>query len=433
MAFSLFAARWLMLILLLPIRVSLSEDATVPRVEAANASEILDRYLRCYDNRTRPNVTGNPDIIYVSMAIKAFSEIKESNMEFQVFVYFRQYWTDKRLAHGTEATLMLGGTDVNRIWLPDTYINNANDHEVFEDNQLVLIDKNGQIVYFAYARIAAACQMKLVKFPMDVQQCHLTLESFQHTIVQMDFRWKEDHPITLLNKELAEFDVVKVEMKSQNVTYISGKYKNLVAAFTFHRRMGFYFIQFYIPCIVMVSLSWISFWMDQYCIGERLSLGITTILTIVFLLGSSNSTMPRVSYAKAIDWYLMGSFIFVFSTLVTDLLIYRLRSKEEEKEKDREEEMKPQNNKIVFQCKHGFKPNYIADSNGHVHLVTYQENRDEESAGYFDKLRKCCLAGTQSSSGQKTDLGKLTNKCCRYLYPISFAIFNLGYWLALSA
>ena len=103
--------------------------------------------------------------------------------EFQVFVYFRQYWTDKRLAHGTEATLMLGGTDVNRIWLPDTYINNANDHEVFQDNQLVLIDKKGQIVYFAYARIAAACQMKLVKFPMDVQQCHLTLESCKYELL----------------------------------------------------------------------------------------------------------------------------------------------------------------------------------------------------------------------------------------------------------
>lgn len=79
-----------------------------------------------------------------------------------------------------------------------------------------------------------------------------------------------------------------------------------------------------------------------------MSLGITTILTIVFLLGSSNSTMPRVSYAKAIDWYLMGSFIFVFSTLVTDLLIYRLRSKEEEKEKDREEEMKVRSGRQKF-------------------------------------------------------------------------------------
>lgn len=121
---------------------------------------------------------------------------------------------------------------------------------------------------------------------------------------------------------------------------VSGNYKNLIVTFTFHRRMGFYFIQFYIPCIVMVSLSWISFWMDRYYIGERLSLGVTTILTIVFLLGSSNSTMPRVSYAKAIDWYLLGSFIFVFSTLVTDLLVYRFRSKEESRKKEQEEDGK---------------------------------------------------------------------------------------------
>ena len=55
-----------------------------------------------------------------------------------------------------------------------------------------------------------------------LSQFILSFVSVQHTIVQMDFRWKEDHPITLLNKELAEFDVVKVEMKSKNVTYISG-------------------------------------------------------------------------------------------------------------------------------------------------------------------------------------------------------------------
>lgn len=97
--------------------------------------------------------------------------------EFQVYVYFRQQWFDKRLAHKHEATLALGGTDVERIWLPDTYITNANDYEVFPSNQLVLIDSEGKIYYFAYVRIAGACQMNLVKFPMDVQRCHLTLES----------------------------------------------------------------------------------------------------------------------------------------------------------------------------------------------------------------------------------------------------------------
>ena len=97
----------------------------------------------------------------------------------------------------------------------------------------------------------------------------------------------------------------------------------MIVTFTFNRRIGYYLINFYVPCIIMVIMSWIVFWMDRDCIGDRIALGITTVLTIVFLLGSSNSTMPRVSYPKAIDWYLMTSFIFVFTTLIMCLLIFR--------------------------------------------------------------------------------------------------------------
>lgn len=97
----------------------------------------------------------------------------------------------------------------------------------------------------------------------------------------------------------------------------------MIVTFTFSRRIGYYLINFYVPCIIMVIMSWIVFWMDRDCIGDRIALGITTVLTIVFLLGSSNSTMPRVSYPKAIDWYLMTSFIFVFTTLIMCLLIFR--------------------------------------------------------------------------------------------------------------
>ena len=71
-----------------------------------------------------------------------------------------------------------------------------------------------------------------------------------------------------------------------------------------------------------------------------LILGITTILTIVFLLGTNNSSMPRVSYAKAIDWYLITSFMFVFATLVESLVAFKftryddlLKEREERKVK----------------------------------------------------------------------------------------------------
>ena len=56
-----------------------------------------------------------------------------------------------------------------------------------------------------------------------------------------------------------------------------------------------------------------------------MGLGITTLLTIMFLLGSVNSALPRVSYAKAIDWYLIVSFLFVFLVLLECILVYILR------------------------------------------------------------------------------------------------------------
>lgn len=65
--------------------------------------------------------------------------------------------------------------------------------------------------------------------------------------------------------------------------------------------------------------------------GGRVGLGITTLLTIMFLLGSVNMSLPRVSYAKAIDWYLIVSFVFVFLVLFECIIVYvvRKRSREE--------------------------------------------------------------------------------------------------------
>lgn len=86
--------------------------------------------------------------------------------------------------------------------------------------------------------------------------------------------------------------------------------------------MGYYFIQVYLPDIFVVVLSWIVFWMDITEMGDRMALGITCILTIMFLLGSLNGSLPRVSYAKALDWYLLVSFIFVFLSLIECMLVF---------------------------------------------------------------------------------------------------------------
>ncbi|XP_044182435.1 gamma-aminobutyric acid receptor subunit alpha-6-like [Acropora millepora] len=60
--------------------------------------------------------------------------------------------------------------------------------------------------------------------------------------------------------------------------------------------------------------------------NTRMAVGITTILTIVFLLGSANASLPEVSYAKAIDWYLSVSFAFIFAALVEYMLVFHFHA-----------------------------------------------------------------------------------------------------------
>ena len=100
----------------------------------------------------------------------------------------------------------------------------------------------------------------------------------------------------------------------------------MTATFAFERRIGYYLIQVYFPDIFVVVLSWIVFWMDKDDMGNRMTLGITSILTIMFLLGSLNGNLPKVSYPKALDWYLLVSFSFVFLTLIECTIVFLFES-----------------------------------------------------------------------------------------------------------
>lgn len=95
-----------------------------------------------------------------------------------------------------------------------------------------------------------------------------------------------------------------------------GSFDSLKATFTLKRRTTYFIFQHFIPSAFLVFLSWLSFWVDRHAVPARISLVITCILSTMFLFESINSSLPRISYLKAVDYYLITSFVFIVSCMV---------------------------------------------------------------------------------------------------------------------
>lgn len=102
--------------------------------------------------------------------------------------------------------------------------------------------------------------------------------------------------------------------------------------FTFARRYGFYLFQSYFPTSITVISSWVGFFFDVRCVSARITLGVSSLLALTFQFGNVLRHLPRVSYIKCLDVWMIFSVIFIFATLVELAIVCQLNRWERERQ-----------------------------------------------------------------------------------------------------
>ncbi|XP_055701411.1 gamma-aminobutyric acid receptor subunit beta isoform X3 [Phlebotomus papatasi] len=289
-----------------------------------NISAILDSFSVSYDKRVRPNYGGPPVEVGVTMYVLSISSLSEVKMDFTLDFYFRQFWTDPRLAYrkrpGVE-TLSVGSEFIKNIWVPDTFFVNEKQsyfHIATTSNEFIRIHHSGSITRSIRLTITASCPMNLQYFPMDRQLCHIEIESFGYTMRDIRYKWNEGPNSVGVSSEvsLPQFKVLGHRQRAMEISLTTGNYSRLACEIQFVRSMGYYLIQIYIPSGLIVIISWVSFWLNRNATPARVALGVTTVLTMTTLMSSTNAALPKISYVKSIDVYLGTCFVMVFASLL---------------------------------------------------------------------------------------------------------------------
>uniref|UniRef100_A0A3B3ZP41 Neurotransmitter-gated ion-channel transmembrane domain-containing protein n=1 Tax=Periophthalmus magnuspinnatus TaxID=409849 RepID=A0A3B3ZP41_9GOBI len=166
----------------------------------------------------------------------------------------------------------------------------------------------------------------------------------------------------------------------------------------------------------MVMLSWVSFWIDRRAVPARVSLGITTVLTMSTIITGVNASMPRVSYIKAVDIYLWVSFVFVFLSVLEYAAVNYLSTVQDRRErKMRERARSAAQVPDAPQTHHSLRNTQLKPEHMVVHLSVSSESTNT-------KKKKSMRALNIIQNTHAID------KYSRMIFPGSYIFFNLIYW-----
>ncbi|XP_022688119.1 glycine receptor subunit alpha-3-like isoform X3 [Varroa jacobsoni] len=256
--------------------------------------------------------------------------------EYGMDIYLRQSWNDKRLnlsRFGINTTVALNGEDLmEKIWKPDLFFRNvkrAAFHRVTVPNMLVRIAPDGQVLYSMRLTLSLACVMVFRYYPLDTQKCNVILGAYAQTIDQTRISWQEHKPIVIESPiELPEFDLTGHTHGSFTRSVDTGTFSFLNVTLTLARQNGYHLIQTYLPTFLIVTISWVSFWLNIDATPARVTLGVTTLLTMTTVASGVRTQLPPVSYVKAIDVWIGACSVMVFGALLEFTLVnYLSRSK----------------------------------------------------------------------------------------------------------
>ncbi|KRK02144.1 uncharacterized protein Dyak_GE19806, isoform W [Drosophila yakuba] len=316
--------------------------------ESSSDKEILDLLLekKRYDKRLLPPVNDedfccglqSPDMatnqnarrphnrgtltVNVNVLLLSLASPDESSLKYEVEFLLNQQWNDPRLQYGNKShyDFLNALHHHDSIWTPDTYFIMHGDFKdpIIPMHFALRIFRNGTITYAMRRHLILSCQGSLHIFPFDDPKCSFSMESISYEEAQIKYVWKNDEDtlrkspsLTTLNAYLIKNQTTACDQNSWR-----GNYSCLQVELTFTCDRGYYLTTVFIPGIILVTSSFITFWLEWNAVPARVMIGVTTMLNFFTTSNGFRSTLPVVSNLTAMNVWDGVCMCFIYASLL---------------------------------------------------------------------------------------------------------------------
>ncbi|XP_041773648.1 glutamate-gated chloride channel isoform X11 [Anopheles merus] len=261
--------------------------------------------------------------VNVSVLLLSLASPDESSLKYEVEFLLQQQWFDPRLRYANQSQYeYLNAIHHHEdIWLPDTYFIMHGDFKdpIIPMHFALRIYRNGTINYLMRRHLILSCQGRLNIFPFDDPLCSFALESISYEQSAITYVWKNDEDtlrkspsLTTLNAYLIQNQTIACPIKAS----WRGNYSCLKVDLMFTRDRAFYFTTVFIPGIILVTSSFITFWLEWNAVPARVMIGVTTMLNFFTTSNGFRSTLPVVSNLTAMNVWDGVCMCFIYASLL---------------------------------------------------------------------------------------------------------------------
>ena len=275
---------------------------------------------------------------------------KEETLDLEGAIYLE--WDDVRLAYEPEEFGMPGDwragdysnaptrifqgdfavKEIYEGWRPHVVVPNGIGNRV-TTNMAIGIWPDGHVAYSETFYIKAETPMDLRRFPFDRQ----SLEIFFHPFV-----YQRDEVVLVPDNRLARIweqnlgiadwslETVLMQERPVEIAYFDdsrSEISEFIVTVQIKRRPMHLIFSIIFPMVLLVSLTWSVFWMDNETLSNRINITFIGILSVVAYYFVIIDSVPEVSYLTLIDAFIIATFLILAAGVL--VVVYQERHPDE--------------------------------------------------------------------------------------------------------